>query len=334
MGEVKTEAIMATPLGEEIGFADEISEMDIEIGATNDFELTIKSQFWNSDKYGYGSRFFIPGTEFGGLIEDIESISKSNEVRLRGYTWRGLLTQKVIEPPRNQDHLVLNGELNRILRELLAEKFGSLIVVPYVNTGAIVVNWAVDRYVTLYDAIEKLLAHKNYRMQLSYRQPEGTGFGYVELQAAPIEDYSERLEFSQDGRVGIKARDYRRGINHLVCAGKGQNEERIVIHLYVQEDGSIGRNQAYFGLDERAAVYNFTSAEADKLEEDGRNRLKELQNYRSVELSVGQESLEIGDIVSGYDFVTGISIKKPVTGKILKWQGGKMETEYKVKGEE
>lgn len=334
MGDVKIEAIMATPSGEEIGFADEISEMDIEVGAFNDFELTIKSQLWNSDKYGYGNRFFIPGTEFGGLIEDIESSSKSNETRLRGYTWRGLLTQKVIEPPLNQDHLILNGELNNVLRGLLAEKFGDLMIVSYANTGIMVTNWEVDRYVTLHDAIEKLLTSKNHRIQLSYRQPDGARFGYVELQAVPIEDYSEKMEFSRDGRAGIKARDFRRGINHLICAGKGQNEERIVIHLYVQEDGSIGKNQAYFGLDERAAVYNFTSAEADKLEEDGRNRLKDLQNYRSVELSLEQESLEIGDIVSGYDFITGISVSKPVTGKILKWQGGKMETEYKVKGEE
>ena len=55
-------------------------------------------------------------------------------------------------------------------------------------------------------------------------------------------DYSDYITYSQDYNIDFTIRDYRRGINHLICAGKGQNEERIVVHLYVQKDGSIGKS--------------------------------------------------------------------------------------------
>ena len=124
------------------------------------------------------------------------------------------------------------------------------------------------------------------------------------------------------------------GINHLVCAGEGQNEERVVLHLYVQEDGSVGKTKYYAGLLERTAVYDFSSADMEQLEEDGAKRLKELQNYKSIDVTVEDMELELGDIIGGREQVTGTEIKKPIVRKILKIKGGKAEVEYKVKGDE
>ena len=95
--------------------------------------------------------------------------------------------------------------------------------------------------------------------------------------AVPVTDWSEELECSQDGKMHFTTKDSRMGINHLVCAGEGEGIDRKILHLYVQKDGSIGQAQYYNGLDEREALYSYTSVEDDaKLLEEGTERLRPL----------------------------------------------------------
>lgn len=326
--------IVARENGEELGYMDVNAEIDLDLGDTNDFELRINQDSWTQDWYWYGNRIFVPGTEYGGIMNDLEVITRTREIVLRGPTWRGLLAQKIVEPPDGEDHLTVSGDLNDILRDLIGDRFGGLFSVPDVETGVTVTGWQVDRYVTLSDAITKLLDSKGYRMQISYVEPEGLEYGYVAVQAVPVTDYSEDLEYSREGKVEFSVRDYRGGVNHLICAGKGQNEERVILHLYVQEDGSIGETQYYTGLAEHAATYEFSGADIDKLKEDGTKRLKDLRNYKSIDVDISDIDLEIGDIVGGYEEITGTRLQKPVTGKIIKAHGGKVTTEYKVKGDD
>lgn len=326
--------IAARDTGEELGYIGNDTDIDLDLGDTNDFELRMNQKSWTKDWYWYGSRIFVPRTEYGGIMNDLEAITKTREIVWRGPSWRGMLAQKVVEPPDGEDHLTVSGDLNDILRELIGDRFDGLFFVPDVKTGASVTGWQVDRYVTLYDAIIKLLDSKGYRLQISYVEPEGLEYGYVTVQAVPVVDYSEDLEYSREGKVDFSIRDSRGGINHLICAGKGQSEERVILHLYVQEDGSIGETQHYTGLAEHAATYEFSSADLDKLKEDGTKRLKDLQNYKSIDVDVSDIDLEIGDIVGGYEEITGTRLQKPVTGKIIKVQGGKVTIEYQVKGDD
>lgn len=326
--------IAAKSTGEEIDYMNEDSEIDLDLGDTNDFEIRMDQKSWKKEKCWYDHRIFIPGTEYGGIIKDLEVITSTLEIVFRGPTWRGMLNNKVVEPPAGEEHLVLNGDLNEVLRELIGDRFDGLFVVPAEMTGITVTNWQVDRYVTLYEAIKKLLDAYGYRLQIKYMEPEDLEYGYVTIKAVPVEDYSDQIEYSQEGKVTFKIRDYRGGVNHLVCVGEGQNEERAVLHLYVQEDGSIGKIQTYFGLQEVAALYNFSSADLDRLEEDGTKRLKSLQNYKSIDVDVDDIDLEIGDIVGGYEEVTETWLQKPVIGKIMRVKKGKPTIEYKVKGDD
>ena len=326
--------IVARATGEELGYIREDVEIDLDLGDTNDFEIRMDQHIWNKERYWYDSRIFIPLTEYGGIIDDLEVLTSTEEIVLRGLTWRGMLDKKVVEPPSGSDHLTLNGDLNDAVRELIGDRFDGLFFVPEVETGVSVTGWQVDRYVTLYDAITKLLDSKGYRLQISYVEPEGLEYGYVMIQAVPITDYSDELEYSREGKVNFDIRDCRGGINHLVCVGEGQNEERAVLHLYVQEDGTIGKSQYYFGLEERAAVYEYSSADLEKLEEYGTKRMKDLQNYRSIDVTVDDVDLEIGDIVGGYEEITGTRLQKPVTRKIIKMKQGKITIDYEVKGDD
>lgn len=326
--------IVARATGEELGYIREDVEIDLDLGDTNDFEIRMDQHIWNKERYWYDSRIFIPLTEYGGIIDDLEVLTSTEEIVLRGLTWRGMLGKKVVEPPSGSDHLTLNGDLHDAVRELIGDRFDGLFFVPEVETGVSVTGWQVDRYVTLYDAIAKLLDSKGYRLQISYVEPEGLEYGYVMIQAVPITDYSDELEYSREGKVNFDIRDCRGGINHLVCVGEGQNEERAVLHLYVQEDGTIGKSQYYFGLEERAAVYEYSSADLEKLEEYGTKRMKDLQNYRSIDVTVDDVDLEIGDIVGGYEEITGTRLQKPVTRKIIKMKQGKITIDYEVKGDD
>lgn len=330
----KIRFITTKPTGEECGELCDSAEADMDIGNTNDFEVTIAVSDYDAERMGYRCRIFAPGTEYGGIIGDIESISGTRKVALRGRTWRGMLQYKVVEPPAGQDHLVLSGELNTAIRTLIGDRFGDLMVIPEVDTGITIKSWQVDRYVTLYDALQKLVSNYGCRLQIQYAQPEGLEYGYVTVQAVPIVDYSEQLEYSQEEGIYVTVRDCRNGVNHLVCVGEGEKQDRVVLHLYVQKNGTIGKKQYYTGLNEISAVYNYSSAEADKLEEDGTKRLKELQNYKKCEMTIDNADLEIGDIVAGYDAVTNTQVIKPVIQKILKIQDGKATIDYSVKGED
>lgn len=326
--------LMAMPFGEEQGNLPDTAEVDLDTGDTNDFEVTVAASEWNPGTLGYSCRLYIPNTEYGGIIQDIESVTATGNIILRGDTWRGMLAYRIVEPPTGQDHLVLSGELNDVIRELIGDRLGGLFYVSEIDTGITVRNWQVDRYVTLYDALMKLVDAYGYRLKISYIQPEGLEYGYVSVQAVPIVDYSDQQEYSMEGNIHVDIRDCRNGVNHLVCAGEGENQQRAVVHLYVQEDGSIGETQYYSGLDEKADVYIFTSADKDQLKEDGTKRLKDLMNYKKCEMTVEDIDLELGDIVSGYDEITDTQVKKPIVRKILKVQDGNITIDYKVEGED
>ena len=320
--------------GKEMGFLDSGVEIDMELGDANDFELEISMSDINIEKFNFGSRLYIQGTEYGGIIGEIETITAQDMVKIKGDTWRGLLAKKIIEPPSGSDYFTVSGELNGILRELIEGCFDGLFLVPEINTGIEVKSFKFDRYCTLLSGIESLLFSAGYRLDIRQKRREAGRPAWIEVQA--VKTKTLKKEYSQDNRINFTARDYRRGINHLICAGTGEGADRTVLHLYVQQDGSIGDKKHYTGLDERVALYSYTSqSDVEQLKKDGIKQLQSLQNYKQFEMQIdGDTDLEIGDIVSGKDYITGIYVQKPVVRKILKISDGNLSIEYKLKGDE
>lgn len=327
--------MMTDANGRDVGTLDYSISLDMDLGDTNDFEFEVDQSIWDSELMGYGCRLYIPETEYGGIIGDIEVVTKTATATLTGDTWRGMLTKKIIEPPSGQDHKTVSGELNTILRSLIEPEFSGLFVVPQEDTGVEVSNFQFDRFCTLLDGLEDMLASVGYRLDIRYSSGDAGESGWVEIQAVEAENYSETIEYNRDNRINYDARDYRRGINHLICAGNGEGTDRTVLHLYVQSDGSVGSTKYYTGLEERVALYSYTSqSDVEQLRKDGTKRLQELMNYKQFEMSVEDVDLEIGDTVSGRDFTTGILVQKPIVQKILKIEKGKIQVEYKLKGDD
>lgn len=326
------------------------ADTDFEIGTENTFEVKIRRDRWRED-YTYKNVFYIKNTEFGGTIGEINTNTGLDTISLLGYTWRGMLGMKVIRPPSGQDYKIVTGELNKVLATLIVEHYreaplenlddeadirtANFFTVSYDDTGVSVENYQFDRYCTLLDGIEKMLKSVEYRLQIRYKQKDQGRRGIVELSAVPITDYSGQIELSQDSRLNFVFKNKKNGVNHLICLGKGELQDRQVIDLYVQQDGTIGSEPYYSGLNEIAQVYEDTSSETDELQEKGIEKLQELMDSSSFSMDVETLGIDvdIGDIIGGRDYITGLYAKKPIAKKIYRVEGGTVSVEYGVEGE-
>lgn len=312
------------------------ADVDFAVGSDeNDYEIKIRHDRWD-ERYAYGNVFYIKNTEFGGIIGRKKVNTEQDTISLYGRTWRGKLDKKIIRPSHGQDYRKVSGELNSVLNTLITEQFNDYFVVSQADTGVTVTNYQFDRYCTLLAGITKMLKSVGYKLHIEYVQQERGQPGYVELSAVPIVDYSEQIELSQDSRLNFTFDETKNGVNHLVCLGKGELQDRQVIDLYVGQNGSIGTTQYYTGIQEVAEVYENTSAETEELEEKGREKLQELMNSTSFSMDVealGME-VEIGDIIGGRDYTTGMYAAKPIAKKIYKVEGGKTSLEYEIEGDD
>lgn len=323
----------------ELGFLPKDAELDLDLSektnnkdGCNDAELKVKENFLNVD---FGNYIFLDGTEYGGRIMDLKRNTASATAVWYLDTWRRMLGQAVIEPPAGMAYLqVVNKDANTVISDILGGRFGDIFTVPKELSG-IPISGQFDRYTTVLDGLTKILKSHRARLRIKSVQGDAGQAFWVQVEAVPVVDYSEEIEYSQDNRVNLNIRDYRRGINHLICLGKGELTERMVRHLYIQKDGSISYSKFYSGIDERTEVFEYPNAEDEnELLEAGRERLKELANYKKMEMSVRDLDLDIGDVVAGRDRVTGMYMKKPIVKKVLKVKNGRTSISYKVKGEE
>lgn len=317
----------------EVDYMDELVSVDVDIGDTNDFELILGKNY--SEKYGIkkGFHFFIPYTEYGGIIEDIKGNTSDTDITYMGYTWRGFLDQFIIQPPSGYGYLTVSGEANKVIAQVLSSGTGLMFTVPDTSSGIQITSYQF-RYETGLKGLTAMLAKYNARIDIK-AVPGGTGEPFsVVIQAVKKRNYSEELEYNGDDNINVSTRDYSRGINHLICLGKGGLVDRTVIHLYAQLDGSISQRKYYTGQNERMAVYDYSSVEdVEELIKGGTDRLKELMNYKSAEMSIADADLEIEDIVAARDRSSKVVLSRPVINKILKYANRQGTIEYKVKGE-
>lgn len=325
--------ILADEIGRDICVLTE-KKIDIDLNDQSDFEIVVGVSSWRNDFKKKNSRIYIADTEYGGLIGGIKTNTSSGTVTITGHTWRGILKRKVIEPPDGEAYKTISGELNSCIRELTKD-LAVLFYVPEVDSGASVTNFQFDRYCSLYSGIEKMLKSQGYKMAIRYVKIDKTP-GYVELQAVPIKDLSATTELSQDTGLDFTFEETKNGVNHLICLGKGELTSRVVKHLYIQADGSVGNTQYFFGVDEETEVYEDTNAEADELIERGTEKLLELVSRQIFKMDIAdaEKEYEIGDIIGGRDYITGMSMKKPIVNKIYTEQNGTISKDYKLEGDE
>lgn len=303
------------------------AEYDFEIGDDeNSFEIVCNRDEWESTPQN--ARLYVPGTELGGLYKLTKVSKKNGTITAGGYTWRGMLQKKIICPPSGQDYATDSGELNAIIGARVAAAYPGLFVGSSESTG-VTTSYQYARYTTLYNGLREMLKAKGYKMQLSYDQTQRK----VVVSAAPISDFSARIEYSDDMNANYNMTLDGRSVNHLICLGGGELSSRTVIHLYADSSGVISQTQTQFDENEIVAVYDYTNASDEELLKSGIDQLKRLIEYNENKFTIDLESeqdVAIGDIVGSRDYLTGLTMTAPITKKIIKWQKGFEKIEYKL----
>lgn len=317
----------------ELGFIKD-ANVTVDLNGNRNFSVQIARSNWY-EELTFSSLIYIMGTEYGGIIGEVLTDTTLDYVELKGLTWRGRLAKKIIQPATGSDYKTVSGELHTVMKSLIEPEFDGLFVVSQEDTGVSVSNYQFDRYCTLLDGLTKMLKSKGYRLKLTFRREENEP-GYLYVEAVPIVDYSSQIELSRDCQLNYTMDDKRDGVNHLIVTGKGELQDRNVLHLYVQKDGSLGKTQYYTGLQEIAEVYENTSTETDELEIKSEERLQSVANKKTFKMDVAALGIDvnIGDIVGGRDYLTGMYMAKPVKNIIYELAGDVESKTYKLEGED
>lgn len=309
------------------------ANISIDLNEKKEFSVQIARCNWSKD-LTFSNLIYIEGTEYGGIIGSVLTDTTLDYVEVSGMTWRGRMEKKIIQPPSGSDYKIVSGELHAVMRSLIDPEFDGMIIVSGESTGVTIGNYQFERYCTLLDGITKMLKSKGYKLQMSWKRTEGEP-GYLLAEAVPIVDYSDQIELSRDCKLNYTMEDIRDGVNHLIVAGKGELQDRTVMHLYVQPDGSIGTSQYYTGINEISEVYDNTSTETEELRDKSEEKLQSVMNRKIFKMDIEKLGINvgIGDIVGGRDYLTGMYMAKPVENIVYEIIDDVASKTYKLEGE-
>ena len=289
--------------------------LDVEIGkygvSQNDFELTI-STIDRDSSLDEGSLFYEEGTEWGGLVESKKVDTSKNNLTFKGKTFRGLLEKEYIQPTIGSDYLLVSGDANKVINQLISSRFGDLFIVDNVGNSGITVNYQV-RDLNLLQAIEKALATANARLEIKFKD------GQVHLQAIAIQDLSERLQYDNSYQVHMTVETIGKSYNHILALGKGELAERLRVNVYKQSDGTWGNAEYYTGLQRKTYKHEDVNVEdAEELKTNAIEKVNEKNGTEKMNITFSSDNADLFDIVGAKEEITGISFKQPITQKILK----------------
>lgn len=273
-----------------------------------------------------GSRIMIDGTEYGGIIDDtdVDVDGGLSTVTWHGRDWHGVLASKIIEPDRNNDYLTLSGTIPVIMRTLVSRAGLQGLFTVTDESADHKTTCQFDRYVDLYSGLVKMLRASGLKLRL---RNDGDK---VSMSAMPVRTIGDSID---SDLIDFTAKQAAHPINHLICLGKGELKDRTVIHWYADANGTFSHTQTLKGLDERTATYELSNAEADELEDKGRQKFQELRNTSTIDVDIPDGiDADVGDLVTGRDNNTGLVVTAEISKKIVKVSGGVLTVTYESGG--
>lgn len=296
--------------------------LDLAFGSgENDFDLQVEDAALKA-----GSRIMIDGTEYGGIIDDtdVDVDGGLSAVTWHGRDWHGVLASKIIEPDRNNDYLTLSGTIPVIMRTLVSRAGLQGLFTVTEESADHKTTCQFDRYVDLYSGLVKMLRASGLKLRL---RNDGDK---VAMSAMPVRTIGDSID---SDLIDFAAKQAAHPINHLICLGKGELKDRTVIHWYADANGTFSHTQTLKGLDERTATYELSNAEADELEDKGRQKFQELRNTSTIDVDIPDGiDADVGDLVTGRDNNTGLVVTAEISKKIVKVSGGVLTVTYESGG--
>lgn len=293
-------------------------EMDLAFGADEqDFEIAFSKPVLTG-----GELLYIDGTEYGGVVDVITHSTETESVIYKGRTWHGMLAGKIVKPPTNADYYTLSGDANACIRSLLTKVGLTDVLTGRTTSAGITVNYQFERFCNAYDGILKMLASADAVLRIERHD------GITELWAEPRvtiadEADSDLMDFAITDSVRVP--------NHLVCAGEGELQQRVVVDLYADSAGNVSQTQSLTGVDEIAVLYNYNNADATELIAEGTKELRSYQLGGGADLQVNNKGdWHVGDLIQVRDNRTGLVITSTIAKKIVKVKNGVLSVDYEV----
>lgn len=324
-------------------------ELDLSFGEReNNFELKIDSSLHCCQA---GWFIYIEDSDYGGIIDTIESNNTQKTVTYSGRTWQGFIGSKVLYPLLPDEtgaggvtvktvtsggeslvgrYLIISGAVDNCLEWLIGRAgLDDLIIVDASLLPTVITEYQFERYPNYYKAIDKMLKKYNLKLNIRFSNQK------CHIKAVSNAENEGQEEFNSD-HVQLNLKRNVNTINHLVCLGSGELEDRLILHLYADQNKNISETQTFFGVAEYSKTYELPSTSIDELKEGSLEEFQRILNETttvSVDCSEDNYSYDVGDIVNASDNVTGIDINAVVTQKIVSIRDGLTNIEYKV-GEE
>ena len=308
-----------------VGDIREIEEFELDIAFGSD-ENALKLEARAGEAPDEGQFVFIDGTEYGGVVDQASyeaGREASGSILCSGRTWHGILAGKRLLPDPGSGYLSVSGKAGDALASLIGRMgLSGLFSAASDDTS---VSYTFDRFVDGYSGL-KAMAKANGRKVVMRRKG-----GKVEISLPPAVDYANKVD---SDLLDFTLTSVHRCVNHLVCAGTGELENRAVVHFYADAAGNVSHTQSLFGVDEICALYDYSNADEAKLEEEGGKKLREYQTRGSVEVDAHDDiDVDVGDIISARDNVYGKTVSATVVKKIVQVSRGVATYRYEVGSE-
>jgi hypothetical protein len=264
---------------EDVGVLQDYSfDMEYGIGDKDTNTFTCKIQKYNLAIQGDNPItqdfvLYVENTEYGGIVDRVESDTKTGVITLSGRTWHGILNSFIIEPPTYNPYQSYHGTITQVLTQMILSAGLSQFFVVENGSNVSVGNFQV-RYEPVYDAMMRMLQEYNCKLKTWYKNGKVHIMGVISCNYATNEEFdSSQVPF----KVGITYNN----INHMICLGQGDGVKRAVIHLFTDDNGVVQpyiqsnvkdpiqdsdyildkRKKVMMGLNERTYVYDYPNAE-------------------------------------------------------------------------
>lgn len=264
----------------DIGILDKY-ELDIDLAGEKDFE--IRTANYDLPINGF---FYIPETEYGGVIRGKRTISEDEEATYTGKSWRGILDEHILNVPDKSDFRNIQGPIDEVINELLKEcgldslfKCEKPFISDDIDTNIPITS--ITRGTSLYEAIWTSAKAINLNIVIKYTDK------VIYLTPILSIDYSEYMVYSSIGALAFDMTEQAGYINHLILTSVSDTNVKRTIHLFSDGEGTIlpyskvmepvqdsdyildKSQQILFGVDEVARYEEFTE--------------RVIENYKLVE---------------------------------------------------
>ena len=217
---------------------------------------------------------YIEFTEYGGVIDRVESNTKTGEVVYIGRTWHGILNSFVICPPKGDSYRTFDGTAASVLQEIVNMIGMNDLFQVETQEDEVEINQFSVRYEMAYYAILRMLIAHNAKLYMYWKN------GKVHMGAIQAVNYSTNEEFDSS-QVPFEVGYTYNNVNHLVCLGRGEGEKRAVIHLFCDDGGNV---QPYAKVAQPIKDADYILDESKRVM-TGREEIARIYDYPNAEIT-------------------------------------------------